>query len=147
MPNFGTKNAFIELFLGWSFKKLLSYLKSMPSYFNAIIFEIKEFVLLQNLVQKLKKKMEPKVPDFGFLGVEINLLPRGILKPYFRLPLTVNRCTGDEVWLEFENNIIILEISTLQVFKNEFLAPSVNFGIRFAFSEFPSPDPAQLYEV
>ena len=112
MPNFGTKNAFIELFLGWSFKKLLSYLKSMPSYFNVIIFETEEFVLLQSLVQKFKKNVT-KSTWFWFFGVGINLVPWGILKPYFRLPLTAKRCTGDEVWLEFENNIILLEINTL----------------------------------
>ena len=37
--------------------------------------------------------------------------------------------------LEFENNIVIFEISTLEFFKNEFLTHAVNFAIGSAFSK------------
>ena len=39
--------------------------------------------------------------------------------------------------LEFENNIVILEISTLEIVKYESLTNTVNFGIGSAFSKGP----------
>ena len=45
--------------------------------------------------------------------------------------------------LEFENNIVIFEISTLEFLNNEFLIHTVNFGIGSAFSQ----DPGPLYKV
>ena len=47
--------------------------------------------------------------------------------------------------LEFKNNIVRFEISILKFVKNESLTHTVNFGIGFAFSEGPGPDP--LYKV
>ena len=57
--------------------------------------------------------------------------------------------------LEFENNIVIFEISTLESVKNEFLTYTVNFGIGStfckvlgsAFSQVPGPGPGPLYKV
>ena len=57
--------------------------------------------------------------------------------------------------LEFENNIVIFEISTLKFVENEFLTHTVNFGIGSAFSkspgspfsEGPGPGLGPLYEV
>ena len=57
--------------------------------------------------------------------------------------------------LEFENNIVIFEISTLELVKNEFLSHTVNFGIGFAFSKGPrstffqglGSGPGQLHKV
>ena len=47
--------------------------------------------------------------------------------------------------LEFINNIVRFEISTLKFVKNESLTHTVNFGIGFAFSE--GPGPGSLYKV
>ena len=56
---------------------------------------------------------------------------------------------------EFENNVVIFEISTLEFVKNGSLTHTVNFGIRSAFSkalgsafsEGPGPGPDPLYKV
>ena len=45
--------------------------------------------------------------------------------------------------LEFENNIVIFEISTLEFLNNESLIHTVNFGIGSAFSQGLGP----LYKV
>ena len=49
--------------------------------------------------------------------------------------------------LEFENNVVIFEISTLENDKNGCLTHTVNFGIRSASSEGPGPGPDPLYKV
>ena len=57
--------------------------------------------------------------------------------------------------LEFENNIVIFEISTLEFAKNGSLIHTINFGIGSTFSEGPGsafseglgPGPGPLYKV
>ena len=59
--------------------------------------------------------------------------------------------------LEFSETIVIFEIGTLKLVKNESLAHAVNFDIRFAFafckgpgsafSEGPGPGPGPVYKV
>ena len=46
--------------------------------------------------------------------------------------------------LEFLKTIVILEISTLKLFSEEYLTHTVNFDIGSAFSEGPSTDPGPL---
>ena len=41
--------------------------------------------------------------------------------------------------MEFENNIVIFKISTLEFLNNESLIHTVNFGIVSAFSQGPGP--------
>ena len=56
---------------------------------------------------------------------------------------------------EFKKNIVIIEVSTLEFVKSEFLTYTVNFGIGSAFSkspgsafsEDPGPGPGPLYKV
>ena len=57
--------------------------------------------------------------------------------------------------IEFSETIVIFEIGTLKLVKNESLAHAVNFDIRFAFckgpgsafSEGPGPGPGPVYKV
>ena len=49
--------------------------------------------------------------------------------------------------LEFENNIVLFETSTIEFIKNEFLTRTVNFSVRCPFSEGPSQGPGPLYKV
>ena len=49
--------------------------------------------------------------------------------------------------LEFENNIVIFEISTFKFIRNESLTHTVNFGIGSAFSKGPGPGPGLLCKV
>ena len=49
--------------------------------------------------------------------------------------------------LEFENNIVIFEISTLKFDISESLSHTVNFGIGSAFSEGLGPSLDPLYTV
>ena len=73
---------------------------------------------MQNITEKQKcLNLGPKTPDFSIFG------------------------------LEFENNIVIFEISTLKFVKNESSTHTVNFGIGPAFSEGPALGPSSLYKV
>ena len=49
--------------------------------------------------------------------------------------------------LEFEKGIVIYEINVFKVVENESLTHIVNFGVGFALSEGPGPDPGPLYKV
>ena len=49
--------------------------------------------------------------------------------------------------LEFENKILIFEISTLEFVKIEFLTDTVNFGIESSFSDAPDAGLGLIYKV
>ena len=49
--------------------------------------------------------------------------------------------------LEFQETIVIFEISTFRFVKNEFLTHTVNFGIGSTFSESAGKGPGPLYKV
>ena len=146
----------ILVFSGWNLKIILPYLKSVPSNLSNCWV----------LCKKQKLNLEPEIP---YLGVLSNNLKK-ILSYLKSEPSNWSCCKvwsknkspwiwGQKclIWvffgLEFENNIVTLETSTLEFVENEFLTHTVKFCVRTIFSKVPGYafseglDPRLLYKV